>query len=178
MLFQSCSFSLSSSQPESIYIFFTVAFAIVLSALSFFSFDQKLLLRVYFWQNEHEHGGNVRAFSRNQEWSSRAIDVLQARLDQWFQCRHQVLIVASEIYLNYYHCGWICTRSMLQYWCFRILAPTTYIFFASAIPVISFGEQLERNTSEWNQNFKSSRCIENWSIYQINFPIWFWQMGY
>ncbi|KAI7984243.1 putative boron transporter 2 [Camellia lanceoleosa] len=29
---------------------------------------------------------------------------------------------------------------------FRILAPTTYIFFASAIPVISFGEQLDRNT--------------------------------
>ncbi|CAN4113368.1 unnamed protein product [Withania somnifera] len=29
---------------------------------------------------------------------------------------------------------------------FRILAPTTYIFFASAVPVISFGEQLERNT--------------------------------
>lgn len=29
---------------------------------------------------------------------------------------------------------------------FRILAPATYIFFASAIPVISFGEQLERNT--------------------------------
>ncbi|XP_030938591.1 probable boron transporter 2 [Quercus lobata] len=28
----------------------------------------------------------------------------------------------------------------------RILAPTAYIFFASAIPVISFGEQLERNT--------------------------------
>lgn len=28
----------------------------------------------------------------------------------------------------------------------RILAPTTYIFFASAIPVISFGEQLDRNT--------------------------------
>jgi hypothetical protein len=28
----------------------------------------------------------------------------------------------------------------------RIWAPTTYIFFASAIPVISFGEQLERNT--------------------------------
>ncbi|KAK8655896.1 hypothetical protein V6N13_108460 [Hibiscus sabdariffa] len=28
----------------------------------------------------------------------------------------------------------------------RIFAPTTYIFFASAIPVISFGEQLERNT--------------------------------
>lgn len=29
---------------------------------------------------------------------------------------------------------------------YRILAPTTYIFFASAIPVISFGEQLERDT--------------------------------
>ncbi|XP_076922662.1 putative boron transporter 2 [Bidens hawaiensis] len=28
----------------------------------------------------------------------------------------------------------------------RILAPTTYIFFASAIPVISFGEQLQRDT--------------------------------
>lgn len=28
----------------------------------------------------------------------------------------------------------------------RILAPTTYVFFASAIPVISFGEQLERTT--------------------------------
>jgi len=32
---------------------------------------------------------------------------------------------------------------------YRILAPTTYIFFASAIPVISFGEQLERNTGKW-----------------------------
>ncbi|GLT66107.1 hypothetical protein SLA2020_384960 [Shorea laevis] len=29
---------------------------------------------------------------------------------------------------------------------FRILIPTSYIFFASAIPVISFGEQLERDT--------------------------------
>ncbi|KAL9255149.1 Boron transporter 1-like protein [Drosera capensis] len=29
---------------------------------------------------------------------------------------------------------------------FSILAPTTYIFFASAIPVISFGEQLDRST--------------------------------
>ncbi|XP_042516119.1 probable boron transporter 2 isoform X1 [Macadamia integrifolia] len=29
---------------------------------------------------------------------------------------------------------------------FGIFAPTMYIFFASAIPVISFGEQLERNT--------------------------------
>ncbi|KAJ4961716.1 hypothetical protein NE237_021626 [Protea cynaroides] len=30
---------------------------------------------------------------------------------------------------------------------YRILAPTTYIFFASAIPVISFGEQLDTNTN-------------------------------
>jgi len=28
----------------------------------------------------------------------------------------------------------------------RILAPTTYIFFASALPVIAFGEQLSRDT--------------------------------
>jgi len=28
----------------------------------------------------------------------------------------------------------------------RILAPATYIFFASALPVIAFGEQLERET--------------------------------
>ncbi|KAJ3701247.1 hypothetical protein LUZ61_004952 [Rhynchospora tenuis] len=37
-------------------------------------------------------------------------------------------------------------------WCsccssgFRILAPTTYIFFASALPVIAFGEQLSKET--------------------------------
>ncbi|MCO5603273.1 hypothetical protein L7F22_057422 [Adiantum nelumboides] len=30
---------------------------------------------------------------------------------------------------------------------YRIFAPTTYIFFASAIPVISFGEQLDRATN-------------------------------
>ncbi|XP_020592649.1 boron transporter 4-like [Phalaenopsis equestris] len=29
---------------------------------------------------------------------------------------------------------------------FRILAPTTYIFFASALPVIAFGEQLSKDT--------------------------------
>ncbi|CAA7409915.1 unnamed protein product [Spirodela intermedia] len=29
---------------------------------------------------------------------------------------------------------------------FRLLAPTTYIFFASALPVIAFGEQLSRET--------------------------------
>ncbi|KAJ8624141.1 hypothetical protein MRB53_032671 [Persea americana] len=31
---------------------------------------------------------------------------------------------------------------------FRILAPTAYIFFASALPVIAFGEQLSRETDE------------------------------
>jgi hypothetical protein len=35
----------------------------------------------------------------------------------------------------------------------RILAPTTYIFFASAIPVISFGEQLERSTGNSAKSF-------------------------
>jgi len=29
---------------------------------------------------------------------------------------------------------------------FRILAPTLYIFFASAVPVIAFGEQLSKDT--------------------------------
>lgn len=38
---------------------------------------------------------------------------------------------------------------------YRILAPTTYIFFASAIPVISFGEQLERDTGTEYSNFST-----------------------
>lgn len=42
---------------------------------------------------------------------------------------------------------------------YRILAPTTYIFFASAIPVISFGEQLERNTGKWILFFRFSLGI-------------------
>jgi hypothetical protein len=29
---------------------------------------------------------------------------------------------------------------------YRILAPTTYVFFASALPVIAFGEQLSHDT--------------------------------
>ena len=32
---------------------------------------------------------------------------------------------------------------------YRILAPTTYIFFASALPVIAFGAQLYRDTGEF-----------------------------
>lgn len=42
----------------------------------------------------------------------------------------------------------------------RILAPTTYIFFASAIPVISFGEQLERSTGMFSTLFFSNFCRE------------------
>lgn len=33
-------------------------------------------------------------------------------------------------------------------WIIRILAPTMYIFFASALPVIAFGEQLSTATSK------------------------------
>ncbi|KAF5934770.1 hypothetical protein HYC85_025899 [Camellia sinensis] len=36
--------------------------------------------------------------------------------------------------------------AILKFIYFRILAPTTYIFFASALPVIVFGEQLNRET--------------------------------
>ncbi|PKI66713.1 hypothetical protein CRG98_012908 [Punica granatum] len=37
-------------------------------------------------------------------------------------------------------CGALCSGA-------RILAPTTYIFFASALPVIAFGEQLSKETN-------------------------------
>lgn len=33
---------------------------------------------------------------------------------------------------------------------YRILAPTAYIFFASALPVIAFGEQLSRETGQFS----------------------------
>ena len=39
----------------------------------------------------------------------------------------------------------------------RLLAPTTYIFFASALPVIAFGEQLSRETGEFG--------FPNYSVY-------------
>jgi hypothetical protein len=45
---------------------------------------------------------------------------------------------------------------------FRILAPTTYIFFASAIPVISFGEQLERDTGMLLLNRSREPEFEYW----------------
>lgn len=38
--------------------------------------------------------------------------------------------------------------SIVIYHC-RILAPTAYIFFASVLPVIAFGEQLSRETGQF-----------------------------
>ena len=40
----------------------------------------------------------------------------------------------------------------------RILAPTMYIFFASALPVIAFGEQLSTATSETTSCQGRSQC--------------------
>lgn len=46
---------------------------------------------------------------------------------------------------NYCHSSrWSLNNLVNQ--CNRILAPTAYIFFASALPVIAFGEQLNRDT--------------------------------
>lgn len=49
-----------------------------------------------------------------------------------------------------------------------ILAPTTYIFFASALPVIAFGEQLNKDTGSFafqsfdESNFlKAIKCISD-----------------
>lgn len=53
---------------------------------------------------------------------------------------------------------------------FRILAPAAYIFFASALPVVAFGEQLSRETGHFlglsdircfneTMSLKSSRCF-------------------
>lgn len=39
-----------------------------------------------------------------------------------------------------------CSNLPDVFLCPRILAPTMYIFFASALPVIAFGEQLSRDT--------------------------------
>lgn len=79
--------------------------------------------------------------------------MLQARLDWWLPGWHQVMdncLVAFVSRLNScFRIAFVsCANAMCSYMLMdlRILAPTTYIFFASAIPVISFGEQLERNT--------------------------------
>jgi len=42
------------------------------------------------------------------------------------------------------------------------LAPTTYIFFASALPVIAFGEQLNRDTGSSSFSsfaYASAACL-------------------
>jgi hypothetical protein len=47
--------------------------------------------------------------------------------------------------LEVYKQDWACAISTG----FRIFAPTFYIFFCSALPVIAFGEQLYRDTGKW-----------------------------
>lgn len=50
-----------------------------------------------------------------------------------------------------------CNLTATLYVYARILAPTTYIFFASALPVIAFGEQLSRETGSFTfQTFDES----------------------
>jgi hypothetical protein len=51
------------------------------------------------------------------------------------QLEYNISILSLEYYLNF-----------LSNFSDSILAPTTYIFFASALPVIAFGEQLRRDT--------------------------------
>lgn len=47
---------------------------------------------------------------------------------------------------------------------YRILAPTTYIFFASALPVIAFGEQLSRDTGLYVRIFSLVMFTSVWWI--------------
>ena len=56
---------------------------------------------------------------------------------------------------------------------YRILAPTTYIFFASAIPVISFGEQLERNTGKI-QYFSGLQSLPFWNFCGFGWEMRHW----
>lgn len=62
--------------------------------------------------------------------------------------RHVYVFSGICIFISYTDCVLRICSMMYFLVLFRILAPTTYIFFASAIPVISFGEQLERDTSK------------------------------
>jgi hypothetical protein len=63
------------------------------------------------------------------------------------QLEYNISILSLEYYLNF-----------LSNFSDSILAPTTYIFFASALPVIAFGEQLRRDTGCY---FLSSSCSPN-----------------
>lgn len=71
-----------------------------------------------------------------------------------------IIYVAVTVLRTFFIPRWSSSHYLLL--C-RILAPTTYIFFASAIPVISFGEQLERNTGKTFFFFFCSF----WSVYAL-----------
>lgn len=63
----------------------------------------------------------------------------------WVYFLDAVDAVARPVCMNTFVC--ICIYNMIIYMiCDRILAPTTYVFFASALPVIAFGAQLSRDT--------------------------------
>ncbi|KAF5726225.1 boron transporter 4-like [Tripterygium wilfordii] len=47
----------------------------------------------------------------------------------------------------------------------RLLAPTAYIFFASALPVIAFGEQLYRNTGTFSLlQYLKDPSLKRWKL--------------
>lgn len=64
--------------------------------------------------------------------------MLQAGLDLRMSLGHEVRLHLSIHHLDLYYSS--------DYLIFSILAPTMYIFFASALPVIAFGEQLSKDT--------------------------------
>jgi len=76
--------------------------------------------------------------------------VLQARLGWRTSFRNRVKSCAPIIHIQlgvHYIVTRLCIFQFnVPFICNRILAPTTYIFFASALPVIAFGEQLSRDT--------------------------------
>lgn len=65
--------------------------------------------------------------------------MLQTRLGGWTPYWHQV-------WLHLFH--WLNLEREFTTFIFSIFAPTMYIFFASALPVIAFGEQLSKNTGK------------------------------
>lgn len=55
-----------------------------------------------------------------------------------------------------------------------MLAPTFYIFFASALPVIAFGEQLNRDTGKHLtlNSLKSFRPVLIFKVFLLNKQTW------
>lgn len=53
----------------------------------------------------------------------------------------------------------------------RLLAPTTYIFFASALPVIAFGAQLNRDTGSSSLSIFSNSHVTKYRIATISFTV-------